>query len=68
MELVLIIMQPTNDHERIIAQAVEQKVLEDPGNRNHSMVRDIAISLDFAMSPSDSQFLVRYVQWRRNQE
>jgi hypothetical protein len=58
------IMEPTNDHERVIAQAVNEKFLEDPGNRHHSIVRDIAISLDFIMSPSDSQFLVRCVQWR----
>jgi hypothetical protein len=49
-------MEPTNDHERAIAKAVDEKFL--------SLVRDIAVSLDFAMSKSDSQFLVRYVQWR----
>jgi hypothetical protein len=58
-------MEPTNDHERLIAQAVDEKFLEDPGS--HSTVRDIATSLDFIiMSPSDSQFLVRYVQWRQD--
>jgi len=57
-------MEPTNDHERLIAQTVDEKFLEDPGN--HSTVRHIARSLDFIiMSPSDSRFLVRYVQWRR---
>ena len=59
-------MEPTNDHERLIAQAVDEKFLEDPGNRHHLTVRDIAMSLEFIiMSPSDSQFLVRYVGWRR---
>ena len=58
-------MEPTNDHERLIAQAVDEKFLEDPDNQ--STVRDIATSLNFIiMSPSDSQFLVRYVQWRRD--
>jgi hypothetical protein len=58
-------MEPTNDHERLIAHSVDEKFLEDPGNQ--STVRDIATSLDFIiMSPSDSQFLVRYVQWRRD--
>ena len=57
-------MEPTNDHERLIAQTVDEKLLEGPGDQ--SSVRDIATSLDFIiMSPSDSQFLVRYVQWRR---
>jgi hypothetical protein len=58
-------MEPTNDHERMIAQAVDEKFLEDPGS--HSTVRDIATSLDFIlMSPSGSQFLVLYVHWRRD--
>lgn len=58
-------MEPTNDHEKVIAEAVDKKLLEDVGTRHHSVVRDIAISVDFRMSPSDSQFLVRYVRWRR---
>jgi hypothetical protein len=49
-------MEPANEHERAIAGAVDEKFL--------SIIRDMAISLDFVMSPSDSQFLVRYVQWR----
>jgi RNase adaptor protein for sRNA GlmZ degradation len=58
-------MEPANDHERLIAQAVDEKFLEDPGDQ--STVRDIATSVNFIiMSPSDSQFLVRYVQWRRD--
>jgi hypothetical protein len=57
-------MESTNDHERVIAQMVDEKFLEDPGNRHHSIVGDIAVCLDFTMSTSDSQFLVRYVEWR----
>ena len=56
-------MEPTNEHERVIAQAVDEKFL-DPANRRNSIIRDIAVMLDFMMSPTDSQFLVRYVQWR----
>ena len=56
-------MEPTNDHELEIAQAVDEKFLEDRGE--HAIIRDIATSLDFIMSPSESQFLVSYVQWRR---
>jgi hypothetical protein len=59
-------MDPTNDHERAIAQAVDKKFLEDPENRYHAMIRDVAESLDFVMSVADSQFLVSYVQWRRS--
>ena len=58
-------MEPTNDHERLIVQAVDEKFLEDPGSRHQSIVGDTAVSLDFIMSSSDSQFLVRYVEWRR---
>jgi hypothetical protein len=58
------IMELTNDHERVIAHLVDEKFLEDPGNSHHSIVGDIAVSLDFIMSSSDSQFLIRYVQWR----
>jgi len=57
-------MELTNDHERIIARAVDEKILEDPSDSHHSVVRDVAVSLDFVMSPSDSEFLVQYVQGR----
>ena len=57
-------MEPTNDHERAIAKAVDERLREDPGNPLHLLLRDVAVSLDFAMSSSDTQFLVRYVQWR----
>jgi hypothetical protein len=57
-------MEPSNDHERAIAEAVDAKSLKDPGNSHHSIVRDIAMSLDFIMSHPDSQFLVHYVRWR----
>lgn len=59
-------MDPTNDHEQAIAQTVDKKFLEDPGNRQHAIIRDVAESLDFVMSASDSQFLVSYVRWRRS--
>jgi hypothetical protein len=58
-------MEPTNDHERAIALAVDEKFQEDPDNRRHTIIRDVAESLNFVMSVSDSQFLVSYVQWRR---
>ena len=57
-------MEPTNDHELVIARAVDGKILEDPGDSRHLIIRDVALSLNFIMSPSESQFLVRYVLWR----
>jgi hypothetical protein len=59
------LMEPTTDHERAIAQAVDEKVLGDPGNLLATIIAEVAESLDFVMSASDSQFLVNYVQWRR---
>jgi hypothetical protein len=58
--------EPTTDHERSIAEAVDQKFLGNPGTRQ-STIRDyldISASMDFVMSASDSQFLVDYLRWR----
>jgi hypothetical protein len=57
-------MEPTNDHERVIAKAVDDKFLKDPGIPYMSIIPEIAVSLGFLMSASDTQFLVRYAQWR----
>jgi len=59
-------MEPTNDRERAIAQAVDKNFLEYPGNGHHAIIRDVAESLNFAMSASDSQFLVSYLEWLRS--
>ena len=57
-------MDPTNDHERAIAQAVDAKFLEDPAKRRH-LIAAVADSMDFEMSESDSEFLLSYVKWKR---
>ena len=57
-------MEPTTDHERAIAKAVDGKLLEDPGNHRHTIIAVVAESLDFVMSASDSQFMVDYLNWR----
>jgi hypothetical protein len=57
-------MKPANDHEKAIAWRVDRKCVEDPDCPYHLIVRDIAMALDFIMSPADTQFLVRYIQWR----
>jgi hypothetical protein len=56
-------MEPTTDHERAIALGVDARFLENLSN-DYTIIRDVAESLDFVMSASDSQFLVRYVHWR----
>jgi hypothetical protein len=60
-------MEPANDHERAIAQAVDEEFLGDPRNFHQPILRDyldISASIDFVMSASDSQFLVDYLNWR----
>ena len=61
---MFLIMEPTTDHERAIARAVDEKILDNPSDSRHLIIRDVAMSLDFIMSPSESQFLVGYVQGR----
>jgi hypothetical protein len=56
-------MEPTNLHELVIAQAVDKKFREDPIDRS-AIIRDVALSLDFDMSASETHFSIGYVQWR----
>ena len=60
-------VERTNDHERAIAKTVDKKLVEYPGNHRYTIIGEVAESLDFVMSASDSQFLVSYVQLRRTQ-
>ena len=60
------VMEPSNAHEKKMAQMVEARVAEAAGRLDFSVIRDVIERLDFVMSRSDSQFLVRYVQWRRD--
>lgn len=60
-------MERTNDHERAIAKTVDRKLVEYPGNPRYTIIGEVAESLDFVMSASDSKFLVSYVQWLRTQ-
>jgi len=32
----VLIMEPNNDHEQVIARAVDEKILEDPGDSHHT--------------------------------
>ncbi len=57
-------MGPRNKYEQIIARAVDEKYLENVSDHYHLIVRDVAMSVDFLMSASDTEFLVDYVQWR----
>jgi type II secretory pathway pseudopilin PulG len=58
--------EPATDHERAIAEAVDEKFQENPGNRQPTIrdYLDISASINFVMSAEDSQFLVDYLRWR----
>jgi predicted XRE-type DNA-binding protein len=47
-------MEPTNDYERSISQKFEDKFPEDSGDCHHAIIVEVAASLDFAMSVSDT--------------
>jgi len=56
------LMGPSNDHELEIAREVDKlSVRED---LNQASVPEILAFLDFRVSSTDSEFLVRYLQWR----
>ena len=56
------IPEPTNDHERAIAEAIDSRLgLNSP---HESIVAEVAVSVPFDMSIADTQFLLNYVHWR----
>ena len=55
-------MGPSNEHELAIARIVDQLSMD--GKLFPTAVPQIVAALDFMMSRSDSEFLVRYLQWR----
>ena len=57
-------MEPTNDHERAIAKAIDEKFLKDPACTYGSVVVDVAMSVSFLLSAADAKFLIRYSRWR----
>jgi hypothetical protein len=60
------IPEPTNDHERTIAEALDNKLLA-PGSSYESIVADIVVAMPFDMSIGDMQFLFNYAHWRMAQ-
>jgi hypothetical protein len=54
--------EPTNDHERAIAEALESKLLTSD-HPFESIVTEIVISVPFDMSIADAQFLFNYAHW-----
>jgi len=57
------IPEPTNDHERTIAEAIDSKLA--PDSPYESIVAEVVVSLPFDMSIADTQFLFNYAHWRQ---
>jgi predicted HTH domain antitoxin len=55
-------MGPSNDHELAITIAIN--AIAEDGRLSLSSIPEIASSLHFMMSRSDSEFLVKYIHWR----
>ena len=55
--------EPTNDHERTIAAAIDGRLLA-PDSAYESVVAEVVISVPFDMSIAETQFLFKYAQWR----
>ena len=55
------IPEPTNDHERTIAEAIDSKL---PNSPYESIVAEVVVSVPFDMSIADTQFLFNYAHWR----
>ena len=57
------IPEPTNDHERGIAEAIDNKLLASD-SPYESIVAEIVMSVPFDMSIADTQFLFNYAHGR----
>ena len=55
-------MGPTNSHERAIARIVDD--LDAEGRLSPTSIEDVIAHLNFAMTKTDSKFLVDYIRWR----
>jgi hypothetical protein len=54
-------MGPSNDHELAIKIAIDK--ISREGRLSLSSIPEVAASLHFMMSQSDSEFLVKYLRW-----
>jgi hypothetical protein len=59
-------MGPTNDHQLAIARIVDK--LNIDGQLHPSAIEDVITVLDFALTESDSEFLVKYIRWRMDNQ
>ena len=57
------IPEPTNDHERTIAEALDSKLLATDCSYE-SVLAETVTSVPFVMSIGETQFLFNYAHWR----
>ena len=57
-------MNPSSDREREIARQVDE--LSQQGDLLISAVAEIAARIPFPMAEAETQFLIRYIVWRRD--
>jgi hypothetical protein len=57
-------MKPSSDRELEIARRVDERLRE--GEFSMSAIGEIAASVPFPMSESETRFLISYVVWRRD--
>ena len=57
-------MGPANNHEQTIVRIVDD--LDTEGRLSPTSIEVVITHLNFAMTKSDSEFLVTYIRWRMN--
>ena len=57
-------MEPATNHEREIARIVDDKARSMHGKLDSFVIPEVTRALSFLMSRTESQFLVKYVNWR----
>ena len=57
-------MKPSSDQELEIARLIDKLSTQD--NLPVTAIAEIAAKIPFAMSESETRFLIRYVVWRRD--
>jgi hypothetical protein len=55
--------EPTNDHERTIAEAIDSRLMASD-SPYESVVTEIVMSVPFDMSIAETEFLFDYAHWR----
>jgi hypothetical protein len=57
-------MKPSSDREIEIARRVDERSIQE--NLPVTAIAEIAAEITFSMSEPETQFLIRYIVWRRD--